>query len=87
MGDLPDKILSNQTVSQNPALMNAINALYFDAEKGEAKKGSGGDRAGSIRRFIYVTDQLAMTRDMFDLADSQELLAILPEEFKSFQST
>ena len=86
VGDLPDKILSNQTVSQNPALMNAINALYFDAEKGEAKKGSGGDRAGSIRRFIYVTDQLAMTRDMFDLADSQELLAILPEEFKSFQS-
>ena len=85
VGDLPDKILSNQTALQNPAIMKALNALYFDEYAQKAKVGAGGDKAGAVRRFMAVLDQFSMTRDFFEMQDSESFLALLPDEFNRFK--
>ena len=86
VGDLPDKIMANQTVMQNPAIMAALNSLYFDDNLMLAKKGSGGERPGAIRRFLAVFDQISMTRDFFEESDGAMLMSLLPKEFNRFRN-
>ena len=85
VGDLPDKIMANQSVLQNPAIMAALNCLYFDDKIMLPKKGSGGERPGAIRRFLAVFDQISMTRDFFDESDGPMLVSLLPKEFNRFK--
>jgi hypothetical protein len=86
VGDLPDKIMANQTVMQNPAIMAALNRLYFDDNLMSPKKGSGGERPGAIRRFLAVLDQISLTRDLFEESDGAMLMSLLPNEFNRFKN-
>lgn len=83
--DLVEQILSRQFVVQNPALLKAANTLYFDLNVGKAKPGAAGDGAGGVRRFIVLVDQLARTRDFFDMEDYEVFIQMLPKEFERFK--
>jgi hypothetical protein len=64
--------------------MRAANTLYYDGESFRARKGSGGEGAGSARFFVRAVDQLSMTRDFFDAGDAEVLLRLLPKQFDKF---
>lgn len=82
--DVAEQIMSKQGIVQNPAFMRAANTLYYDVEGSRARKGSGGEGAGSARFFVRAIDQLSMTRDFFEAGDSEVLLRLLPKQFDRF---
>lgn len=81
-GDFTDQIITRSAILQNPCVMNVLAKLYVDNRLQEVKKGA----ASSVRHFISVLDQLAMTRDFFSLDDTDELLRILPADFERFKA-
>jgi len=62
-GDLYEQIASRQQLITNRNVVETINRLYFDPEKGKLKRGAGGKSKGGARR-------LADTLNQFDLTQS-----------------
>lgn len=85
VNDLVEQIISRQNILQNPAMLQALNCLYFDKKLQCVKVGAGGDRPGAVRRFVTMMDQLGMTRDFYEKADATEFMSILPKEFDRFK--
>lgn len=84
-GDVYEQIASRQWMVQNPAIVDALNYLYFDSSEKRLKPNSGGPYPGAARRLVVAVDQLAMTRDFYEINDAGELIAILPAEFDKFR--
>lgn len=85
-GDIFESIIARQTISQNPAFLNAVRILYFDEENNRVKsRVAGPDQPGGIRRFVDMVDQFGMTRDFREMDDAYEFIALLPNEFTPFK--
>ena len=82
--DITEQITSRYDVVHNPAYLAVVNELYFDKKKGILRRGAGGKGPSAPRNLVRVIDQLAMTRDFFDVGDSACLLKLLPNHFSSF---
>lgn len=65
----------------NRGLVQAIDKLFWDEKKNKPRAGMTSEsRAGSLRRFIAVVQQLDVTYDLHGMS-AEQILALLPEEF------
>lgn len=84
-GEVVEQLASRQHIVSNPAMLRALTELYFDAQTGKLRRGSGGKGAGSPRRLAYdILPQFDLTWDFF-VMDPEEILALLPSEFDRFR--
>lgn len=83
-GELVGQVAATQDIVQSRAAIGAATALYYDRTRGIIKRGAGGKRPGSSRRFRTVIDQLDRTFDLHSLSEDR-LLALLPSEFDRFR--
>ena len=83
--DVEEQLLGVQDIVQIPSALEAADLLYFDAEKGEPKRGiTNRKKGGTIRRLREVLQQLDLTFDIY-LMSAPELLRLLPSEFDRFK--
>jgi hypothetical protein len=82
-GDLYEQIASRQDLISFPNVVTTVGRLYFDEEKSALKRGAGGSGPGSPRRFADVLAQFDLTYDVYGTS-ADELLKLLPKEFKKF---
>ena len=83
--DLTEQVVSRQDFAQNPAYMATVNALYFDSKRQVVRRGATGSGAGSPRNLVKVLDQLALTRDFYDVEDLPFVLSLLPSQFDRYK--
>jgi hypothetical protein len=79
-GELYEQIASRQSLLRSPAVMAAVDAMYFDAATMTRKAGSGGSGAGSPRRLGSLMNQFALTYDL-EWDDRSLIPRLLPKEF------
>ena len=80
-GDYNEQIASRQEIAASAALIEALDILYFSEESGQPKRGAAtAGRAGGLRRFVDIMQQLDLTYDLQSMT-AAELLEILPREF------
>ena len=75
-----------QNLLSNRGIIEAANALYYDKNKAQTKRGAGTTRprAGSLRRFTDVIQQLELTYDLFSMT-ADRILNLLPQEFDEWR--
>lgn len=80
--DFNEQIASRQEFISNPAIIAAVDELYYDVSAKRPKRGAASNkrRPGTLRRLIDVIQQLDLTYDLYSLSGAQ-LLALLPREF------
>jgi len=76
-GDFVDQILTRRVFLQNPCLMKTLSRLYLSNDGRKLRRGA----TSQVRRFISYVDQIARTRDFYQIEDVPELLALLPANF------
>jgi hypothetical protein len=76
------EIASRQDLIANRGVLDAAVLLYLDPKRARPKPGAQGSlrRAGTVRRFVRVLQQLDVTYDIYGLTGKQ-ILELLPEEF------
>lgn len=76
-----------QNLLLNRGVIEAANELYYDRKRAQAKRGAGvkRPRAGSLRRFIDVIQQLDLTYDLHSMTGEQ-VLDLLPLEFDEWRN-
>jgi hypothetical protein len=79
-GELYEQIASRQSLLRSPAVMAAVDAMYFDGTTMTRKAGSGGSGAGSPRRLGSLMNQFALTYDL-EWDDHGLIPRLLPHEF------
>ncbi len=84
--ELTEQIVSRYDFSHNPAYMAVVKTVYFDDARNMVRKGSGSSGPTAPRHLVRVIDQLAMTRDFYDVKDAERLTGILPKVFRHFCS-
>ncbi|HEY3318962.1 MAG TPA: hypothetical protein VGP72_00600 [Planctomycetota bacterium] len=84
-GDFNGQLAARQDFVSNKALITAATLLYYNPETGRHKRGVPvkEHRAGTLRRFVDVIQQLDMTWDLYSM-NPKELLHLLPSEFVRF---
>ena len=80
-GELWGQIAANQKLITNRSFIEAIYHLYWDKEKNERKRGSGGN---SPRRLSQVLKQFERTYDFYSMP-SENIVRLLPSEFDKFK--
>jgi len=87
-GDFSEQLASRTERVSNRALIEAVDALYFDSDAeggGRPKRGAlTRTRAGNLRRLVAVMDQFDLTYDLYAMS-SQQILDLLPKEFSPWQ--
>ena len=84
--DFEEQITGRQDRYSNMALVSAANELYWDASSGRPRRGAQTrQRAGTLRRFLNVMDQLDLTYDLHGISEHQ-ILTLLPPEFDRWKS-
>ena len=70
----------------NRGIIEAANLLYYDAPKGQAKRGAAATtrKPGTLFRFIDVVHQLDLTYDLHSMTGEQ-VLDLLPKEFDEWR--
>lgn len=86
-GDFNEQISNRQNLVASVAVMEALELLYLDEEKGCPKrgvidKGKVLTKPGSLNRFWHILNQLQLTYDLFSLTGT-EVFDLLPGEFKT----
>jgi hypothetical protein len=76
-----------QSLLMNKGVIDAANVLYYDRKRAQTKRGAGvkRPRAGSLRRFIDVIQQLDLTYDLYSMT-AEQVLDLLPSEFNEWRS-
>jgi hypothetical protein len=82
-GEIMAQIASRVELVRNPVVMGLTRRLYWDDEKNNKKRGSGGSGSGSPRRLADILSQFEKTWDLFSMT-VDELAGMLPKEFGSF---
>ncbi len=84
--DFEEQITGRQDRYSNTSLVSAANRLYWDSDADRPKRGAQTrQRAGTLRRFLNVMDQLDLTYDLHGVSDDQ-ILNLLPPEFDRWKS-
>lgn len=85
-GDFAEQLGSRQEFITNRAVIATVDLLYCDSESGRPKRGATNrKRAGTLRRFVTVLQQLERTYDLYGM-DQAELVSLLPSEFRSWHA-
>lgn len=75
------KITDSGFFTETRCVMEAVNALYFDARKHRLKRDwNADDKPGALPRLLSVVNQLDLTYDLLGLS-GEALIEQLPEEF------
>jgi len=84
-GDFVEQLASRQERITNPAIIEAANRLYFDSSTHKPKRGASPNwhKAGTLRRFGDILDQLDLTYDLYSMS-ADDLVALLPDEFSGY---
>lgn len=87
-GDFVEQLASRQERITNPAIIETANRLYYDSSTGSPKRGASPNwrKAGTLRRFGDVLDQLDLTYDLYSMSADQ-LTSLLPSEFATYLKT
>ena len=83
-GDFLAQLTGRQDFGRNRCIIEVAKILYFDPVKKKPKRGTvlKEHRPGTLRRFVDVLQQLDLTYDLYSIS-SEELIRLLPSEFKS----
>jgi hypothetical protein len=86
MGEAYRELSCRQNLLSNRGVIEAANGLYYDEKKGQLKRGAAvkTSKAGSLRRFIDVVQQLDLTYDLHSMTGEQ-VLNLLPQEFDEWR--
>jgi hypothetical protein len=86
--DFNEQVASRQEMISNPAIVAALDLLYFDISTARPKRGAGANkrRPGTLRRFVDLFYQLDLTYDLYSLTTDQ-LLDLLPGEFERWRAS
>ncbi|MBZ2168293.1 hypothetical protein [Marinobacter sp. F4216] len=80
-GELWAQVAANQKLITNRSMIGAVFHLFWDKQKNERKRGSGG--AGA-RRLSQVLKQFERTYDFYAM-HPEDLVRLLPREFDRFK--
>jgi len=76
-----DLIAGRMRLVSNPAVVECVSRLYFDARKGHLKRNAQTSRPGGIKRFVSVIMQFDCTYDLYSMSP-EAIMALLPAEFR-----
>jgi hypothetical protein len=83
--DMAEQLASYQQLIALPAVVAAVDDLYFDSKRRIVRPGATDRKqAGTIRRLINVCSQLDLTFDLASLK-GRELVGLLPKEFNRWR--
>jgi len=83
--DFIEQIASRQFLISHQNLIEALFRLYWDNKKVRPRSGAQSrNRAGTLRRFVKVIQQLELTYDVYSLS-SEEIIRLLPDEFNEWK--
>lgn len=84
-GDFVEQLASRQDFVQNKAVIGAATTLYINETTGKPKRGAAPTqrKAGTLRRFVDVINQLDPTWDLYSIG-VDELIHKLPGEFNVY---
>ena len=98
-GDYNEQLASRQELITNRGVIEAVNRLYFDPVRGKYRRGGQAreldvatqkqvPKAGTLRRFVEVIDQLDLTFDLYAFHElgAEPLLELLPREFTKWKT-
>ncbi len=85
-GDFNEQLASRQEFVTNSGIIQAAATLYYDEERDKPKSGATPNRrkAGTLRRFVDVIQQLDLTYDLYSMT-GEEIVGLLPSEFNSYR--
>lgn len=88
MGEAYRELSCRQNLLSNRGVIEAANELYYDEKRNQLKRGAAvtKPKAGSLRRFIDVVQQLDLTYDLHSMTGEQ-VLDLLPSEFNEWRSS
>jgi hypothetical protein len=80
--DIAEQIASRPHIVTNCELIEVVDRLYWDPERGKHKAGvvNGPDEKGTVHRMVRVHDQLELTYDIKAMGADQ-IDDLLPDEF------
>jgi hypothetical protein len=80
--DLEEQIYGVMELVRLPGALECADVLYFDVEKGGAKRGvTNRKKGGTVRRLGLFIQQLDLTYDVYAMR-GPEIVAMLPDEYK-----
>jgi hypothetical protein len=81
------ELASRQDLIVNRGIIEAVNALYLDRQRGMPKRGCQDSKPmpGALQRFIRVLQQLDLTYDIHGMT-GDDILELLPEEFNPWKA-
>lgn len=83
---LVNRTIGSRQRFSSSGIIKLVGMLYIDPQTSRIKRGAADYKSsGNIRRLYDVLDQLYMTYDVYGMR-AEQLLALLPEEFKRFNS-
>ena len=81
---LYNKITDSGFFTATRCIVEAVNALYFDARRHRLKRDwNATNKPGALPRLLAIVNQLDLTYDMLGLS-GEALIAQLPEEFEEW---
>ncbi len=84
-GDFNEQIASRQEFVASDGMIQALDKLYYSEEISKPKKGATtSDKAGGLRRFVDLMQQLDLTHDLQSMG-GQEIISLLPSEFDNWK--
>lgn len=84
VGEIFSQVAARQGVFRSPAVMAAIDEMYFDTAAGKPRTGTGGQQGGSSRRLGQILKQFELTFDL-DGDTGVNVLELLPKEFAGWK--
>jgi hypothetical protein len=85
-GEAAEQLSARQEILSNGNFLEAATRLYYDAEQGKLKRGSGGKGPGSPRRLAKdMLEQFTLTWDFYGMG-AAEIVSLLPAEFDRFRT-
>jgi len=85
ISDVYKEIVERHILITNPAIVEAVNRLYYDPERECLKKRVARNSPGGARRFAQVLLQFDCTWDLYSLSP-KDIISLLPQEFDRFKS-
>ncbi len=85
-GEVAEQMAARQELVTNKAVVALATNLYIDPATRRLRLGAAGKGPGSARRLSDVLRQFDVTWDLYTMQAS-DLMAMMPEEFRRFQST
>ena len=82
-GEIVEQLASRQEIVTNGVILEAATTLYISPDTHKPKRGASTKRPGGPRRLADVMMQFDLTWDLYAM-DAEELLKVLPREFKRF---